>query len=54
MAEAEVTSSDVPPVQDEGCCFSGDEIVIVAESGEVFAAPLPSPTTAPASPPTGQ
>src|SRR4051794_32613932 len=41
LAEAEATLITVPPVQDEGCCFSGDEIVIVAESGEVFAAALP-------------
>jgi hypothetical protein len=48
MADGDVTLIDVPPVQDEGCSFSGDEIVMVAESGEVFAAPLPTPTSQPA------
>jgi hypothetical protein len=33
----------IPPVQAEGCCFTDDGIVIVAETGEIYLIPLPTP-----------
>lgn len=43
--KADVTHVRFPSVQAEGCCFGGDEILIVAESREIFAVARPAPTT---------
>lgn len=37
--EVKPTRISVPPGKVEGCCFADGEILIVAESGEIFAAP---------------
>lgn len=52
-AEVPPTRIAVPPGKVEGCTFSNDEILIVAESGEIFAAPhrTRNPATAPATAP---
>jgi hypothetical protein len=52
-ADVGVTRIAVSPLQTEGCGFTANEIVIVAETGEMFAAPFKAssaPTSQPATP----
>ena len=42
--ESAATAKDerfsIPPVQAEGCCFSGDGVMVIAETGEIFSVAL--------------
>lgn len=46
--DADATRFAIPPVQVEGCTFGKDEILVVAESREIFATPFKPASTQPA------
>ena len=42
-ASATPTTLRIPALQLEGCCFTDDSVLLIAETGEILRAPLPAP-----------